>query len=291
MPRLSACGHGTAPRPASLQRKQRCRPGRGSPSSARCPQEPWYQRGSGWSVTARPGVSRGTRNRAGPLSVCASTAISLAIGALATQSLAPLTIQVAAIAPRGGGDGALDGCGPVVVDAERGVGAGLAAGERQMVVVVVQERRQKAVALLRRHRAEQEPRQRRGFAPARRRRRRRRPPAPRSRCSRSARRRRRRPAPRAAPACAAPSARPCAAPRTGRLRSPRSSRCGVQRDRLDLVFDEIAHRVAEFELLGAEMKVVHRARLVRLDAQRLDHLLPGVGFLLDLPRERLGVSR
>ncbi len=31
----------------------------------------------------------------------------------------------------------------------------------------------------------------------------------------------------------------------------------VQRDRLDLVLDEIAHRVAEFQLLGGEMQVVH----------------------------------
>jgi len=38
-------------------------------------------------VTVSPGVSRGTRNSAAPLSVCASTAISLAIGALATGLL------------------------------------------------------------------------------------------------------------------------------------------------------------------------------------------------------------
>jgi len=31
----------------------------------------------------------------------------------------------------------------------------------------------------------------------------------------------------------------------------------VQRHRLDLGFDEFPHRVAEFQLLGGEVKVIH----------------------------------
>ncbi len=153
-----------------------------------------------------------------------------------------------AVAGRGGGESHLGG-GAVVVDAERAVVAGLSAGQRQVVVVVLQERRAEALALLRRHRAEQTLAERRRFRQHR-------------GDVRVADRKLfnddacgQRISADAAEIlgqrqCAKPDLRGLAQHLNGQGAVAEVEAIGLQRDRLDLVLDEVPHRIAELQLLG-----------------------------------------
>ena len=138
----------------------------------------------------------------------------------------------------------------MVVDAERAVVAGLAAGQRQVIIVVLQERRAEALALLRRHRAEQTLAERRRFRQHR------------GDVGVADRKlfgddaagqrvgadaaeilgQRQR---------AKPHLRGLAQHLDGQGAVAQVEAIGLQRDRLDLVLDEVPHRVAELQLLGA----------------------------------------
>src|SRR5437773_7465006 len=94
MPRFRAWNQ---PRPSvvSTSCPRRFSAGTRHSSKITSPHEPWNQRsGASCSRTLRPGVSRGTSSvLTPPAPVRACTAISLASGALATQSFKPLMTQ------------------------------------------------------------------------------------------------------------------------------------------------------------------------------------------------------
>ena len=170
--------------------------------------------------------------------------------------LDPVDDPLVAASRRGRRHGALAGDRAVVVHAQRGVLVRFPLGAGEVEVVVLEECREEAVALVRRHRREQPPRQRRRLGQHRgdvgvAHRQLLGDDAAGQRIGADAaevlgQRQRAKPHLRGLPQNVQRQAA------VGKVEP-----VGLERDRLDLVVDEAADRVAEFKLLRGQMEIVH----------------------------------